>query len=205
MNTDYTGVAMNPSSRTVDHDFRLGLGHPVLEFLATLARRRDEPRERLAAPDDLSRWLDATGLATGARCDQEALEGARELREALYRVIAAAREQRLPTADDVRLVNEWARRPAPSPQLDRSLRVRSDGPDPCHAALAQLARAAVELVAGRDLQRIRNCADPGCSLMFIDRSRPGRRRWCSMERCGNRDKTARYRHRRRRSRRSRSS
>jgi predicted RNA-binding Zn ribbon-like protein len=32
--------------------------------------------------------------------------------------------------------------------------------------------------------------------MFIDRSRPGRRRWCSMERCGNRDKTARYRQRR---------
>jgi predicted RNA-binding Zn ribbon-like protein len=34
--------------------------------------------------------------------------------------------------------------------------------------------------------------------MFIDHSRPGRRRWCSMERCGNRAKTARYRQRRRR-------
>jgi predicted RNA-binding Zn ribbon-like protein len=191
-------------TRTVNREFRLGLGHPVLEFVATLAGRRREPLERLATPDDLSHWLDAAHLAACAQCDHEALGSARELREALYRIVTAAREQQPPTADDVRvaneddvrLVNEWARQPAPSPQLDHTLHVSSSSPDPCRAALAQLARAAIELVAGPDLQRIRNCADPSCSLMFIDRSRPGRRRWCSMERCGNRDKTARYRQRR---------
>jgi predicted RNA-binding Zn ribbon-like protein len=191
-------------TRTVNREFRLGLGHPVLEFVATLAGRRREPLERLATPDDLSHWLDAAHLAACAQCDHEALGSARELREALYRIVTAAREQQPPTADDVRvaneddvrLVNEWARQPAPSPQLDHTLHVTSASPDPCRAALAQLARAAIELVAGPDLQRIRNCADPSCSLMFIDRSRPGRRRWCSMERCGNRDKTARYRQRR---------
>jgi predicted RNA-binding Zn ribbon-like protein len=184
-------------TRTVNRDFRLGLGHPVLEFVATLAGRRREPLERLATPDDLSRWLDAAHLAAGAQCDHEALGSARELREALYRIVTAAREQQPPTASDVRLVNEWSRQPTASPQLDHTLHVSSASPDPCRAALAQLARAAIELVAGPDLQRIRNCADPTCSLMFIDRSRPGRRRWCSMERCGNRDKTARYRQRRR--------
>jgi predicted RNA-binding Zn ribbon-like protein len=184
-------------TRTVNREFRLGLGHPVLELVATLAGRRGEPLERLATPDDLSHWLDATHLAAGARCDHEALGSARELREALYRIVTAAREQQPPTASDVGLVNEWARQPAASPQLDQTLHVRSASPDPCRAALAELARAAIELVAGPDLQRIRNCADPTCSLMFIDRSRPGRRRWCSMERCGNRDKTARYRQRRR--------
>ena len=53
------------------------------------------------------------------------------------------------------------------------------------------AHAACSTVPAPASARVRTCA--GCSLLFIDRSRPGRRRWCSMDRCGNRDKTARYR------------
>ena len=29
------------------------------------------------------------------------------------------------------------------------------------------------------------CAAEDCGLLFVDASRPGQRRWCSMERCGN--------------------
>jgi predicted RNA-binding Zn ribbon-like protein len=169
----------------------------VLEFLATLAGRRTEPLERLATPVDLSRWLDRAGLAADAPCNRRLLAQARELREALYRIVVAAREGQPLAAGDLELVNAWARRRTPSPQLDASLGVSLVGADPGPAALAELARAGVELVAGAELLRIRNCANPGCSLMFIDHSRPGRRRWCSMERCGNRAKTARYRNRRR--------
>jgi predicted RNA-binding Zn ribbon-like protein len=179
------------------HEFRLGLGHPVLELLATLAGRRGESLDRLATPEDLSRWLEVAGVASGARCDRELLAQARDLREALYRLVTAAREHTPPDAAGLALINGWARQEAPSPQLDVSLRVTHVGPDPCRAALGRLARAAIELVTGDELARIRNCANPGCSLLFIDHSRPGRRRWCSMERCGNRDKTARYRQRRR--------
>jgi len=179
------------------HEFRFGLGHPVLEFLATQAGRRGEPLERLATPDDLTRWLALSRLAEGARCDVALLADAHELREAIYRVLAAARDRRRPDGDDLRLLNEWARQPTPSPQLDATMGLTLAGPDPGRAALATLARAAIALVAGPELSRIRNCANPTCSLMYIDRSRPGRRRWCSMERCGNRAKTARYRQRRR--------
>jgi len=179
------------------HDFRLGLGHPALEFVATLAGRQREPFERLAAPDDLSRWLELTGLAAGAQCDAELLRAARELREAIYRVVVAARERAAAEAVDVELVNAWARRPPRSPQLDAALGLFTVGPAPARAALGELARGAIDLVTGRQLARIRNCAGPSCSLMFIDHSRPGRRRWCSMERCGNRAKTASYRRRRR--------
>jgi predicted RNA-binding Zn ribbon-like protein len=170
----------------------------VLEFLATLAGRLGDPLERLAEPDDLSRWLESSGVAGGATCDRSLLTAARELREAIYRIVDAVRRAEAPRADDLALLNEWARRPAPSPQLDSQLRMTISCSDPCRAGLAQLARAAIELVAGQDLERIRNCANPTCSLMFVDRSRPGRRRWCSMDRCGNRAKTARYRESRRR-------
>lgn len=176
--------------------FRLGLGHPVLEFTATRARRRDQPHERLETAEDLSRWLELSGVARGARCTQRLLVEARRLREAIYEVIEAARHAGRPPAAAVALVNGWAKQPGRAPRLELSLRVTWVGPDPARAALTQLARAAIELATGPELARVRNCADPTCSLMFIDRSRPGRRRWCSMDRCGNRAKTARYRRQR---------
>lgn len=40
--------------------------------------------------------------------------------------------------------------------------------------------------------RIRRCANPDCVLWFLDVSRPGTRRWCSMAACGNREKARRH-------------
>ena len=43
--------------------------------------------------------------------------------------------------------------------------------------------------------RLRQCAGDNCALLFLDTSRPGKRRWCSMERCGNRNKVREFRSR----------
>ena len=40
--------------------------------------------------------------------------------------------------------------------------------------------------------RTRCCAHPDCMRWFVDTSKSGRRRWCSMERCGNRAKAQRH-------------
>jgi predicted RNA-binding Zn ribbon-like protein len=176
-------------------DFRFGLGHVTLDFLATLGGRAGSRIERLAAPRDLSRWIDEAGIAAAPRASREQLDRARELREAIRRVLDCAREGGHPSASDLRLVNEWARRPVAAPQIGPGFARVSAGPDPVTAALAHIARESTEFVTGSELARVRSCA--GCTLLFIDRSRPGTRRWCSMERCGNRDKTARYRQKRR--------
>jgi len=176
-------------------DFRFGLGHVTLDFLATQGRRAGSPLERLAAPADLSRWLADAGIAAASRPSRELLHDARELREAIRRVLECARAGRRPTASDLRLVNKWARSPVAAPQIGRDFTSVSVGPDPVTGALAHIARESVELVTGPDRARVRSCA--GCTLLFIDRSRPGTRRWCSMERCGNRNKTAHYRQKRR--------
>jgi predicted RNA-binding Zn ribbon-like protein len=55
-------------------------------------------------------------------------------------------------------------------------------------------------IAGLDLldllrdraDRIRRCAHPDCVLWFLDTSRNGTRRWCSMAGCGNRAKAQRH-------------
>jgi predicted RNA-binding Zn ribbon-like protein len=186
---------MSVSRHDPSPDFRFGLGHLALEFVATLAGRKREPLDRLATRVDLSAWLEQAGLGTGIVSSEADLAAARELREAIYGLLHARRANRRARGADVATVNRFAALSPPVPQLDGRLRLEWQAPNPATAALAQIARAAVELLSSPDVDRIRDCADPTCSLMFIDHSRPGRRRWCSMDRCGNRTKTARYRHR----------
>ena len=43
--------------------------------------------------------------------------------------------------------------------------------------------------------RVKICNAPDCGLVFYDHSRSRTSRWCSMDTCGNRVKTRRYRQR----------
>ncbi|MFI9249364.1 CGNR zinc finger domain-containing protein [Streptomyces sp. NPDC053069] len=43
------------------------------------------------------------------------------------------------------------------------------------------------------LGRVRACAGPHCAAWFLDTSRPGNRRWCSMGACGNQAKKSAWR------------
>lgn len=53
------------------------------------------------------------------------------------------------------------------------------------------ARNYLELL-GAAPDRIRSCAHDACVLHFLDTSRNGTRRWCSMATCGNRAKASRH-------------
>lgn len=54
--------------------------------------------------------------------------------------------------------------------------------------------ATVDAVAavGERPDRLRSCEHEDCTLWFLDTSKGGRRRWCSMESCGNRAKARRH-------------
>ena len=129
-----------------------------------------------------------TGASAGA---EQAVVRARRLREAVFALIAAAREQggagSAPAAER-QTVNEMAALPAPTPQLDPAGAVRWETSDPVSATLALIARDAIDLVASPVIARVRDCANPECGAMFLDVSRPGSRRWCSMNTCGNQAK-----------------
>jgi predicted RNA-binding Zn ribbon-like protein len=70
--------------------------------------------------------------------------------------------------------------------------------DPSRALEAPLwpvARAAADLLTSEDTTLLRQCDGEGCGWLFLDRSRNRRRRWCTMEDCGNLDKVRRFRRR----------
>jgi predicted RNA-binding Zn ribbon-like protein len=53
-----------------------------------------------------------------------------------------------------------------------------------------VAHAAVDLLTGGSLERIKACG--GCRFLFLDETKNGSRRWCSMAECGTRAKSRRF-------------
>ena len=170
-------------------------GRPCLDFAATLGKRHSTPLERLPDTAALARWITQAELATdegAVRVTARDLTDARLLREALYCLVRAAMAGREPDPADVERVNAVAAQPDLAPQLGP---VRWTARSPARAALATVARDAVLLVRGPLLERVKECENPACSLLFLDDSQARRRRWCSMDRCGNLAKIAGYRSR----------
>ena len=179
----------------MERAFTLISGHRALDLLATLRDRHREPIECLRAPVDLDRWLAAAELEVEHRATEDDLEAARRLRETSYRVIGAVLHGKRPPTTDLRALNEWARQPALVPQIDSDFEQRWAGG--VKAALATIAREAVELLTTPDRMLIRECAaTPECSRIYLDRSPGRRRRWCHMEWCGSNAKMRTYRRRR---------
>lgn len=144
--------------------------------------------EALRTPDDLARWLaDCRLRLTDVRVVDDDLPAARQLRSAIWSAAHAAMTGRPLPRPSVGMINELAARPAPIPLLAgdrRSWAIATTGAQ----ALSAIARDAIDLFGGPYAKRVRMCTAPDCELIFVDLSRPGKRRWCSMERCGNRAK-----------------
>jgi predicted RNA-binding Zn ribbon-like protein len=122
-----------------------------------------------------------------------------ELREALHRLFDAEAQHKTPAARDLAALNE-ALAAAPNRTTLRRERgaygwnidVKSGT---ALALLAPVLWSAGDLLAGPRLDRVRRCANPECGWLFLDDSRAGKRRWCSMQSCGNRAKARRHYHR----------
>lgn len=175
--------------------FHFTSGRLCLWFVATVGNRGSQPFERLETSEDLNRWfVQAELLHQPLSISESELETARLLREAIYRVALARIHCNAPEQRDCDLVNEWAARPPLFPQLNADGHTCFwDAQQFFTAALAMIARDAVTLFASPEAERLKICAQPPCAMLFLDISRSGQRRWCSMNVCGNRAKKMNYR------------
>lgn len=62
-------------------------------------------------------------------------------------------------------------------------------------ALAAVAESLIDVLVGRESQRLRRCANPMCSMLFV--AADARRKFCTQNICGNRTRVARHYHRHR--------
>lgn len=176
----------------MDDGFTFVSGNLALDYAGTRQYRRSDRIELLAGPDALGRWAVAAGLVdTPVAVNADAFAEAVELREAIYRLAWASRDDTPRPAQDVDRVNRAASRPPVSLVLGRDGRVRRDGD--LDAVLAELARSAIELFGGPLASTVSECGGEDCTRLYVDGSRGRTRRWCDMRGCGNRAKAAGFR------------
>ncbi len=168
-----------------------------LAFCATVGERWRRGFERLRAPGDLVRWYaDARVADVHVPVTRADLVSARQVREAVYRAAKALIGGQLAAAEDEAIINRAAAPPPPVPYMNQGVvTLTAAGQHPAASALSAVARDAIALFTAEDVWRLRECASPECGLLFLDLSRPGRRRWCSSSACGGKARAAAYRQR----------
>ncbi|MDQ7809563.1 CGNR zinc finger domain-containing protein [Amycolatopsis sp. A133] len=146
----------------------------------------------LAAPGDAASWLGDHGLPA-AVTGTDGLSRLTDLRAAVRELLAALAEGRAPEATAVDAVNAAARADAAAPRLTwhagPSREWHSTRPESLDAAVAALARDAIEVVSGDLGPLVRPCEAHGCIRYYFREH--ARRRWCSTT-CGDRVRAARH-------------
>ncbi|MFD0529145.1 CGNR zinc finger domain-containing protein [Kitasatospora arboriphila] len=180
-------------------DRRPLLGEPLaLDLLNT---RWDAPAGTRDLLDDLDGyriWLSSAGLAGLCPADGAALSATRHTREALQATLSPPYDQRRPAGRPPTRTPS-ARSTGCSAAAPCATGSPPTGPPPPSRSttrpgwLGWLALDDYLQLLGTAPERIRSCAGPHrLPLWFLDTSRNGMRRWCSMAECGNRAKAARH-------------
>jgi len=183
-----------------------------LDFLNSIATPVDESVEWLSSGKDLLAWLRASGLAptevlsevekkASVRALDEVAADARELREWFRKFVQAHKGKPLsPSAlRDLELLNKILSQSENYGQLVVENGViawkdetRWRGP---RSLLQPIALAIAKVICDEDFSLVRACEGHNCTLVFVDRTKSHRRRWCSMAVCGNRAKQSAHRER----------
>ena len=173
------------------------IGRLCLDFAQTGDMGWGARYERLTSPSELGRWLALCPLHVAVVSITAAdLAQAIGLRKAIWRVSQALLAGDNPGVADVRRLNVEARRPGLARELTTDgTSMRWYRPDVA-AALASIAQDAVVLFGdAKQRARLRHCENSACRVVFFDDSRPGARRWCAPNRCGDRIRAREYRRR----------
>jgi predicted RNA-binding Zn ribbon-like protein len=167
-------------------------GSLALDFAYTGGMGAPGRWEQLREASDLSDWLGQRYSDVGEVSERD-LADALSLRAAIASLAHAASDGAQLQADDIDTVNLFAATPDIPPAIDGGHRHAGRSRVRAGQALSTIARDAVDLLAHTGEGRIRECDADDCQLVFYDESRTNNRRWCSMQRCGNRAKVKAFR------------
>ncbi|MEV5575344.1 CGNR zinc finger domain-containing protein [Spirillospora sp. NPDC052269] len=158
-------------------------GEPLaLDLLATIWIDRGRRFDEFDEPGGLEGWL-----------AEHALPVPPEGPEAVRAHVMTAREAiRLALHGDERPLNTVLTHGSRRPLLRNGEPAAEVVTEDADWAPAWIAAADLVRLYGERPERVRKCANPDCVLWFYDLTKNGSRRWCSMDVCGNRAKTARF-------------
>jgi predicted RNA-binding Zn ribbon-like protein len=199
-------------NQTTKAAFELTGGELCLDFANTVHNRPVPTRrqDRLTSYPALLAWGRQTSVLT-ARQARDLLHEATgrpaaasrvlrdgvKLREAIYRIFAAAASRHQPPRTDLRMLNAFVA------EASRHLRIAvahdafrwawtSRRDEALEQVLWPIARSAADVLTSDRLRSVRECEAEACGWLFLDNSHGQGRRWCDMRLCGNRAKVRRF-------------
>jgi predicted RNA-binding Zn ribbon-like protein len=189
--------------------FHLVAGNLALDFANTLDNRYDPGSrvELLPSYDRFMAFARQSGILTAAQANRLAglagpswdgtmLGRAIELREALHSLFLSIATGDQPNRAALGTLNRFLAeisRPRSVEWKRNKFRWRATDfaatPD---APITAIVEAAATLLTSEELSLVRECSDPTCRWLFLDRSKNHTRRWCDMKICGNRAKARNF-------------
>lgn len=168
-------------------------GTIAIDFAQTGGEGDRSRFERWHTPSDMADWAELNpALGFRPSVSKAEYDAAWQLREALWRTIQHQLRHEPPEPADHDLIEQAAAKPDLVPQW-RNGRAGWAPNANFTQVMSFVARDAIDLFGTTRVERFRKCANPTCGLTFVDNSRPGKRQWCTMERCGSLAKVARHR------------
>lgn len=181
-----------------------------LDFVNTLGYRHSpHPEEQLLEYGSLLEWSKNAALLEEGEADQLrllaashpaeaelAFDQAIDVRESLYRLLAAQARSSTAAEADIQAFNRRLGEVMAHSRLNAGMQGYSWGWN--ESPLLQrpwwpVVRSAAELLTSPHLlERLGQCADPHCGWLFLDTSKSRTRKWCDINDCGNRAKQRRY-------------
>jgi CGNR zinc finger/Putative stress-induced transcription regulator len=158
-------------------------------------RKRHVPSDELETPAGLEGWMrERDLLATGGRISTADRRRALELCSALRSFVQLppnSRGSARQRAGCLNRVTEFYPLVVKVGPMGK-LRLR---PLPGACGLGNVLAELLALTDNGRLDNLKMCSSDECHWVFLDRSKPGNRRWCSSLLCGNRQKMRDYRRR----------
>ncbi|MDX1751304.1 MAG: CGNR zinc finger domain-containing protein [Methylophaga sp.] len=179
----------------IKHNYEFVGNNLGVDFINTEVNVKGELVNLLLSESDVMEWLEQANidadLAQGI--DVGKLLAFREkARQILSQIIEKERIEN----DAIATLNNYLQNYKIHYQLEQSSEgYQLTNQTVCHSTadiIGVLAFELANMLASEQRAYLKRCLNPDCVLMFVDNSRSHKRRWCSMETCGNRAKVSKH-------------
>ncbi|MGO3344576.1 MAG: CGNR zinc finger domain-containing protein [Marinomonas sp.] len=185
-------VSMTDDKKTFIH-----VGNNLaVDFINTQYVNQGELVDQLSSLDALYQWATEMGVLLEDDNGTTSMEDVWQLRHSVKTLLAAYIEEQALPKEALNVINRQLKN---APLQQQLLAVAHEfALQPLHATLSieqllgKIAYEVASLLTSNHSRQIKRCSNEKCVLMFVDTSRSKKRRWCSMDSCGNRAKAANY-------------
>lgn len=167
-----------------------------VDFINTELVSNGQAVDLLASDADILKWALDAGLNVDRSAPAINVKTALALRAALKDCFTAKIDARTPAPGSLATINHHlanhTTRQVLQLQASEFVLTPAESLLTFPSLLGRIAHEAATLLASDKAGRLKRCGNAQCILLFVDTSRSQKRRWCSMETCGNRAKAAKH-------------